>query len=122
MKEGRKKEKKYVEELMRPRGGDEAEEMTSERRLARTGPARATLEEAREVHRRTEDSGILRWEGGNKIHEPHHTQNICVNNKATGFECFKTIHRLVYQATKRLLLAPIFFFFLKETKEYISPN
>lgn len=38
-------------------------------------------------------------------------ESIYVNNKAIGFQCQKIIHKLVDQATKQLLLAPIFFFF-----------
>ena len=46
---------------MKPREKDEGERMTSENRLAHTGPTWATLKEAREPQGRTEDSGILRW-------------------------------------------------------------
>lgn len=44
-------------------------------------PSENGLEEAREPPSVSqggpEDSGILRWEGENKTHEPYHTQNIC---------------------------------------------
>lgn len=40
--------------------------------------------------------GILRWEWEDKNQRAISTQNICVNNKAIGFEYFKIIHKLVY--------------------------
>lgn len=77
--------------------------MTSENRLAHTGPAQAALEEASELplsHGGREGSGNLRGKRGGKINEQIHSdicvQNICVHNKAIAFEYLKVFHKLVY--------------------------